>query len=205
MASERKSVLADNGNPARILRKLLWAEEQKAGNAYHRIDAATRRLLELGYVERDPHWSMKQYVRLTAAGREEARRLAASPAGVGHAGELTAQEVNAQVAQNIMGWSNVYFSERGEMYAATPESAPQRSYCPLFTESLDACAAAERRMAEIGLDSSYVAALQGEINRLPESRLLGPFALVTAPPATRCRAMLRTIARATAPIPDDDK
>lgn len=69
--------LRPTGKPAQQLMSLLWAKDSRGG-AYGKVFTFTRRLIDLGYVQRVFDGLE---VMLTPAGEAEARRLAATPEG----------------------------------------------------------------------------------------------------------------------------
>ncbi|GGI95275.1 hypothetical protein [Deinococcus wulumuqiensis] len=98
-------------------------------------------------------------------------------------------DIDVTIATHIMGWGSVHTNKYGELYAETPESAPGRTRCPLFTESLDACHQVEKRLIELGLDGAYLTALYNEVG----NGGIFLMRLIAATPEQRCRAMLKAL------------
>lgn len=60
----------------------------------------------------------------------------------------------------LLGYTNPIINTRGELYAVTPDSAPERTRLSRFTQSLDAAHQAEQVIIARGQLSVYAAALR---------------------------------------------
>lgn len=127
-------------------------------------------------------------------------------------------ELHARVAEAVCGWATIQYEEwsgsfvpllwhesfgtpRGRDFGRLADGRWVPWSLPHYSTSLDACATAEADLARRGLQRAYVMALLNEVSAEPEhaGRNLWYadhedfFAITTAPPAARVRAMLRTV------------
>lgn len=80
---------------------------------------------------------------------------------------MTSDDIDLTVA-HLLGYTNVIINSRGELYAVTPDSAPERTHLRRFTRSLDAVHGAEQVIAARGLLSTYRAALHDRFADQPD-------------------------------------
>lgn len=123
-------------------------------------------------------------------------------------------ELHARVAEAVCGWKTIQYEEwpgsfvpllwhdrlgapRGRDFGRLADGRWVPWSVPHYSTSLDACAEAEAELARRGLSKYYVEALASDLSITAETmREHGAAALwqaLTAPPAVRVRAMLRTV------------
>lgn len=111
------------------------------------------------------------------------------------------RELDAQVAERVMGWLRLPDGEPGWIDAHAPAFNSIRPAPPAYSTDLNACAQAEARVIEMGLGARYAKALEDALSLDLLDGGLGwqitdyesTTALLTASAEARCRAMLQVV------------